>query len=46
MAVVQTSKFQCPKSHNSGMVADKLNGSCEYSNIGSLAKKLKHGANY
>ena len=37
--------FQGPESHNSGMVADKLDVSYEYSNIGSLARKLETGAN-
>ena len=35
--------FQGPKGHNSGMVEDKPDVSCEYSNIGSLARKLKLG---
>ena len=35
--------FQGPKSHKRGMVTDKPDVSCEYSNIGSLARKLKLG---
>ena len=35
--------FESPKSHNNGMVADKPDVLCEYSNIGSLDRKLKLG---